>query len=152
MISELLDEYVLNVLKNSGWSTGRRQDITSWIQILSAEGYIVNEYAKSILLELGDLQVRVASNKNYLGVTMHFNPVNAASGEFDRMEIFNQASNEELFPIGECYDWVIYVSNSKRVYLGDWMSLSIAGDTIEEFLNNMFNPQFQLKEIYTNDN
>ncbi len=152
MIIELLDEYVLNVLENSGWSAGRKQDISSWIQVLSEEGYIVNEYAKSILSELGDLQVRVSSDKNHLGVTMHFNPVNAASGEYDRMEIFNQASNEELFPIGECYDWVIYVSNSKKVYLGDWMSLSIAGDTIEDFLNNIFNPQFQLKEIYTNDN
>ena len=138
MVSNLLDEYVLNVLKNSGWSDGRKQDITQWIQILTEEGYIVNEYAKSILYELG--------------VTMHFNPINAASGEYDRMEIFNQASNEELFPIGECYDWVIYVSDSKKVYLGDWMSLSIAGDTIEDFLNNIFNPQFQLKEIYTNKN
>ena len=150
--TDLLDEYVLNVLKNSGWSDGRKQDITQWIQILTEEGYIVNEYAKSILSELGDLQVRVSSDKNHLGGTMHFNPVNAASGEYDRMEIFNQASNEELFPIGECYDWVIYVSDSKKVYLGDWMSLSIAGDTIEDFLNNIFNPQFQLKEIYTNKN
>ena len=56
MVSNLLDEYVLNVLKNSGWSDGRKQDITQWIQILTEEGYIVNEYAKSILSELGDLQ------------------------------------------------------------------------------------------------
>lgn len=68
------------------------------------------------------------------------------------MEIFNEVSNDELFPIGKSYDWVIYVSNSKKVYLGDWQSLSIAGDTIEDFMNNIFNPQFQLKEIYTNDN
>lgn len=91
MVSNLLDEYVLNVLKNSGWSDGRKQDITQWIQILTEEGYIVNEYVKSILSELGDLQVRVSSDKNHLGVTMHFNPVNAVSGEYDRMEIFNQA-------------------------------------------------------------
>ena len=81
MVSNLLDEYVLNVLKNSGWSDGRKQDITQWIQILTEEGYIVNEYAKSILSELGDLQVRVSSDKNHLGVTRHFNPINAASGE-----------------------------------------------------------------------
>ena len=126
MVSNLLDEYVLNVLKNSGWSDGRKQDITQWIQILTEEGYIVNEYAKSILSELGDLQVRVSSDKNHLGVTMHFNPVNAASGEYDRMEIFNQASNEELFPIGECYDWVIYVSDSKKDY-------SVFGQSFHEF-------------------
>ena len=36
-------------------------------------------------------KVDYTSDKNHLGVTMHFNPVNAASGEYDRMEIFNQA-------------------------------------------------------------
>lgn len=152
MIIELLDEYVLNVLKESGWSKDRKQDIHPWIQILSEEGYKVNNYAQSILKELGNLQIRISGDKNHLGVTLHFNPINAASGEYDRMEIFNAVSNDELFPIGECYDWVIYVSSSKKVYLGDWQSLSIAGDSIEEFLNNIFNPKFQLKEIYTNNN
>ena len=152
MNNEFLDEYVLKVLKKSGWSDDRKQDITSWVEILSEEGYIINNYAESVLKELGGLQIGTSSNEYHLGVTLHFNPVNAASGEYDRMEIFNAASNEELFPIGECYDWVIYVSESKKIYLGDWMSLSIAGDSIEEFFNNIFNPKFQLKEIYTNDN
>lgn len=65
---------------------------------------------------------------------MHFNPVRAASGEYDRLEIFNAAANEELFPIEKCYDWIVYVGASKKIYLGDWMSLSIAGETIEDFL------------------
>ncbi len=30
---------------------------------------------------------------------MHFNPVNTASGEYDRMGIFNAACNEDLFSI-----------------------------------------------------
>lgn len=151
MVCEILDEYVLNVLKRSGWHEDRKIDINAWLQVLSEEGYIVNDYAKSVLRELGDLQICISSDKEHLGVTLHFNPVNAASGEYDRMEIFNSSSGEELFPIGQCYDWVIYVSVSKKVYLGDWMSLSVAGDTIEDFLNNIFNPQFQLKEIYTNN-
>ena len=83
---------------------------------------------------------------------MHFNPADAASGEYDRMEIFNAVSNEELFPIGKCYDWVIYVSENKKIYLSDWMNLSIADNSIEEFFNNIFNLKFRLKEIYTNDN
>lgn len=149
---KFLDEYVLKILRKSGWSDNRKQDITSWVEILSKEGYIINDYAEFVLKELGGLHIRTSGNENYSGVTLRFNPVKAASGEYDRMEIFNAASYEELFPIGECYDWVIYVSESKKVYLGDWMSLSIAGDSIEEFLNNIFNPKFQLKEIYTNDN
>ena len=148
---EELDEYILNVLRKSGWNSDRQQEIQSWINILSEEEYQVNDYAQLILKELGDLEIRVSSNKNYMGVTLHFNPVNAASGEYDRMEIFNKVSNDELFPIGECYDWVIYVGSDKKVYLGDWQSLSIAGNSIEEFLNNIFNRNFQLKEIYAND-
>lgn len=66
--------------------------------------------------------------KNRWGVSLYFNPVYAGSGEYDRMEIFNAASKEALFPIGACYDWIIFVGASKKVYLGDWMSLSIAGD------------------------
>lgn len=152
MITELLDKYVIHILKENGWSEHRKQDIQSWIKALSEEGYIVNDYAQAILQELGNLQIRTSGDKNHLGVALYFNPVHAASGEYDRMEIFNEVSNEELFPIGECYDWVIYVSNSKKVYFGDWKSLSIAGNTVEEFLNNIFDIQFQLKEIYTNQN
>lgn len=149
---KLLDEYIVKVLKESGWSEGRKQNICSWVEILSEEGYIINDYAQVILQELGNLQIRTSSQGNYLGVTLHFNPINAASGEYDRMEIFNSASEEELFPIGELYDWIIYVSGKKNVYLGDWKSLSIVGNTIEEFLNNIFNPEYQLEEIYTNYN
>lgn len=151
MIVKMLDEYVIHILRENGWSEHRKQDIQPWIKILSEEGYVVNDYAQAILQELGNMQIRTSGDKNHLGVQLHFNPVNAASGEYDRMEIFNDVSNEELFPIGECYDWVIYVSSSKTVYLGDWRSLSIAGNTIEEFLNNIFDIQYQLEEIYTND-
>ena len=63
---------------------GEKQDITQWIQILTEEGYIVNEYVKSILSELGIYKLEFLVIKNHLGVTMHFNPVNAASGEYDR--------------------------------------------------------------------
>ena len=150
MDAGIMDKYVLNILLENGWDANRKVDISSWIDILSDEGYVINNYAFSVLQELGGIQIRVSGDKNHYGVCMHFNPIDAASGEYDRMEIFNDASNDELFPIGECFDWVIYVASNKMIYLGDWMSLSIAGDTIEEFLNNMFDPKFKLKEIYKN--
>lgn len=151
MKTELLDNYVLNILKNSGWQEGRNRDISSWVKILSEEGYSVNDYAKSVLKELGDLQIRTAGDKSHLGVSLQFNPINAASGEYDRMETFHKASKEELFPVGELFDWIVFVGSSKKVYLGDWKSLSIAGNSMEEFLNHIFNPRFQLEEIYVNE-
>ena len=90
-------------------------------------------------------------DKNHCCVQLRFNPVNAASGEYDRMEIFNAAAKEELFPIGECFSSTVYVSASKKVYLGDWTELLIAGNSIEDFLNKIFTPNGYLQEIYTNE-
>ena len=151
MNTELLDKYVLNVLKNHGWSEGRKRDITYWIRVLSKEGYIVNDYAQSVLEELGDIQMNTRGDQRHSGVQLHFNPVNAASGEYDRMEIFNAAAKEELFPIGEYLYLTVYVGASKKVYLGDQMDLSIAGNSIEDFLNRIFAPNAYFQEIYTNE-
>ena len=151
MNTELLDKYVVDVLRKHGWSEGRKRDITYWIRVLSKEGYIVNDYAQSVLEELGDIQMNTGGDKNHWGVQLHFNPVYAGSGEYDRLEIFNAAAKEELFPIGECFAWTVYVGASKKVYVGDQMDLSIAGNSIEEFLNNMFDNKSHLQEIYTNE-
>ena len=150
MNTELLDKYVVDVLRKHGWSEGRKRDITYWIRVLTEEGYIVNDYAKSVLEELGDIHMNTRSYKRYCGVQLDFDPVYGGSGEYDRLEIFNAAAKEELFPIGECFSWIVYVGASKKVYLGDWASLSIAGDSIEEFLNNAFTCG-PLREIYTNE-
>ena len=64
-------------------------------------------------------------DKNHCCVQLDFNPVNTAVGGYNRMEIFNAASKEELFPIGKCFTWTVYAGESKKVYVGDWMSLSI---------------------------
>ena len=151
MIVNQLDGYTIDILRESGWSENRKHDISSWISVLSKEGYVSNEYAQLVLQEIGDLQIRTSGDKEHFGVSAHFNPVIAASGEYDRVELFNSVCNENLFPIGECFDWIIYVSESKKIYLGDWMSLSIAGNSIEYFLNNIFNPQYKLEEVYKNE-
>ena len=49
MNTELLDKYVLKVLKKHGWRNGRKYDIAYWIYVLSAEGYIINDYAKTVI-------------------------------------------------------------------------------------------------------
>lgn len=57
----------------------------------------LNEYAKSVLKELGNISVREKGTRRYNGATFDFNPFNAASGEYDRLEEFEQASGDKLF-------------------------------------------------------
>lgn len=142
-----LDEYVIKVLKKNGWNEDRKYDADEWIKKLSAEGYCINEYAKEILCELGNINVRENVTEEHNCATFDFNPFYAASGEFDRMEEFEIASQEKMFPIGALQDYIMYASKSKKIYLGDWSSLYIAGDSIENFLNNMFKKVYEPKEI-----
>lgn len=142
-----LDAYVIKVLKKSGWKKNRRYAASEWIRKLSMEGYCINEYAEKILSELGNIYVRQKITKDYNSATFDFNPFFAASGEFDRIEEFENASQDKIFPIGSLQDYIIYAGESKKIYLGCWNCLYLAGDNIEEFLNNMFKKPYEPKEI-----
>lgn len=138
MNTSTLDIYVIKILRKNGWIENRKYDISSWIKCLTAEGYVIHDYAYSILEELGNIEVWERSDGKHSGATFHFNPYYAASGEYDRIEEFEKASGDKLFPIGELQQMIMYAGKSKRIYLGDWAELLMAGETIEEFLNNIF--------------
>lgn len=131
-------KHTLEVLKKNGWYEGREYDITFWVSELEEEGYRLNEYAKLVLRELGDIYVREQSTDHYVSATFDFNPYKSASGEYDRLEEFELASGDKIFPIGAMQDYIVYAGVSKRIYLGDWEGLYIIGKSVEEYLENIF--------------
>lgn len=133
-----LSEHTQEILKKNGWFAERKYDITFWVSQLEEEGYRLNEYAKAILEELGDIYVREKSTKIYVSATFDFNPFNSASGEYDRLTEFELASRDKLFPIGTLQDYIVYAGVSKKIYLGDWEGLYMIGNSIEEYLENIF--------------
>lgn len=145
-----LDEYVIKVLEKNGWKEGRIYDAEDWIDNLSAEGYQINEYSREILKELGNIYIRENASNAHNGATFDFNPFFAASGEFDRIEEFESASQDKLFPIGALQDYIIYAGESQNIYLGDWSDFYLAGKNIEDFLNNMFKKVFEPQKIALN--
>lgn len=145
-----LDEYVIKVLQKNGWKGSRKYDAEDWIDKLSAEGYHINEYSREILHELGNIYIRENASDVHNGVTLNFNPFYAASGEYVRIEEFENASQDKLFPIGELQDYIVYAGESQKIYLGDWSGLYIAGKSIEDFLNNMFKKVYEPQEIVLN--
>lgn len=136
------------ILRMNGWYEGREYDITFWISELEEEGYVINEYASLILKELGNIYVREPGNEMYVSATFDFNPYNSASGEYDRLEEFEHASRDKMFPIGALQDYIVYAGESKNIYLGDWQSLYLAGGSVEEYLENIFKREYEPVEIF----
>lgn len=69
---------------------------------------------------MGDIEVNVGNSSGYKGAMFDFNPYNVASGEYDRIERFEIAAKEKLFPIGSMGQAIAYVGNKKNIYFGDW--------------------------------
>ncbi|WP_207641810.1 SUKH-3 domain-containing protein [Ruminiclostridium cellobioparum] len=133
-----LETYVFELLKHCGWYDGRKFDISFWINELTKEGYECFKYAEDILQELGDIKVNVGNNKGYKGAMFDFNPYNAASGEYDRIEAFQVAAGDKLFPIGSMCDAIVYVGQKKNIYFGDWSTFFWHGKNLEDYLNRLF--------------
>ena len=147
MIIDNIEGHIIDILEKHGWQKGRKYNADFWISELEEEGYKINDYAYSILLELGNIEIRENSTEICTAVTLDFNPYYSASGEFDRVEEFENVCGETIFPIGALQDYIVYAGNSKRIYLGDWEGMYLAGNSIEEYLNNMFKKGYEPTKI-----
>lgn len=144
---KLLDPYVVSLLKKGGWSENRYCDVKYWIDKLTIEGYVCFDYALDILENLGGLTFNVKDDCNHKGAQFDFNPYFAANGEFDRLEDFELLAKEGLFPIGSMCVAIVYAGRSKNIYWGSMNRLYWAGTNIEDYLNKLFDKEFESQEI-----
>lgn len=144
---KLLDPYVVSLLKKGGWSENRYCDVKYWIDKLTIEGYVCFDYALDILENLGGLTFNVKDDCNHKGAQFDFNPYFAANGEFDRLEDFELLAKEGLFPIGSMCAAIVYTGRSKNIYWGSMNRLYWAGTNIEDYLNKLFDKEFESQEI-----
>lgn len=150
MNKEKISNVMLKILISTGWYPDRKYNIESWILELEKEGYVLNEYANTILKELGGICITYNGNKQYMGIRLDFNPYNAASGEYDRIEKYKYALDDKIFPVAEFYDYVVYAGKSQKIYLVDWTGIYAGGNNIEDFLNNIIDKSFVIKK-YDNE-
>lgn len=150
MHKEKLNKAILKILISAGWYPNRKHNIELWVSELKKEGYVLNEYADVILKELGGICITCNGNNQYMGVRLDFNPFNAASGEYDRIEEYKHAIDDKIFPVAEFYDYVVYAGESQKIYLVDWTGIYAGGDGIEDFLDNIIDKSFVIKK-YDNE-
>ena len=149
MDTSKLDKKVIKTLITHGWEKGRRFPADDWIKSLVSEGYVINDPAKNILYELGNLNLKYHENNfkesGHYELEIIFNPVLYA--EIDRLNDCCAFGKEMMFPIGGMYDYTLYTGESGKIYAADWKSIAETGNSIEDFLNNMFDPYYQIKEV-----
>lgn len=113
---------LLDLLKVSGWSEGRKIDISTWLELLMKEGYTPFPLAAQILSEFGDLRIdpRAHQTTAFLkGECIDFNVIIAASGEYDRISAWQNHLQATLFPLGEVGFLLFFVSDKGDFYLGE---------------------------------
>jgi len=135
---DLIDPYVVKVLKANNWTMDRKIDIVPVIEQLKGEGYQCFEYAKEVLESLNGISIDVDSAEGYMGAQFAIDALEGGSGEYDRLEDFEQIAGEKLFSIGHNAIEFIYVGESKNIYGGSCMEFRLIGNNIEEYLNRNF--------------
>ena len=128
-----------------------RENIGDWINVLSDEGYIYNDYAEGFLSIFGGLKVRGRGVSSHSDIEIYFNPVYYASGEYDRMSIYNNAADDILFPVGGICDYTVFIGEKGKYYIADWKNLYECAESIDSFLENIFSDDPNLLELYNNE-
>lgn len=146
-----MDPFVVTVLREHGWYEERNYDMDDLFKVLSHEGYVIFDYAETILKNLGGISINVDGDQNHMGAQFDFNP-SFAVGEIERLKKIESIVQENLYPIGEMVQTFSYVGKSKNIYFGDWKEVYWIGNSIEDYLNNLFDLKMKSKLLYTNPN
>ena len=135
---KLIEPYVVSALQKIGWHENRKIDISYWKAVLKNEGYIIFDYAEELLENFGGIEVNSIIATIYSCAQFDFDPLNAASGEFDRINYYQSTTHDQLYPIGSLVEGIAYVGLSKKIYWGSVDKIYLVGNCIENYLNNLF--------------
>ena len=134
----MLSHEIQSVLRQQGWSPERRVPITDWIAQLRSEGYVVSPEAETILQNFGGLTIVPVKQPDdvYGAGVIRFDPVLAASGEFDRVDFLQKQLGRTLTPLGEVGQGILLLADDGQV-LDVWDNESAEyGNSFEDALQS----------------
>lgn len=99
----MMSDTLRNVLTSCGWHEDRIVDPSKWVTRLAAEGFIMIPEAVSILKSFGGLTIvpQKSPDAVFLPDKLTFDPVLAASGEFEAVDYWQSTIGKKLSPIAE---------------------------------------------------
>lgn len=135
----MFSDTVLSILEASGWTANRRVPTAQWVQQLESEGFTMLPDAVKVLEGFGGLQIvpQQTASDTFLKGVIRFDPVLAASGEFDRIDYWQQRLNSKLSPIAEGSKGdILLLAEDGRVFACWDAQLFLDGASFEDALEN----------------
>jgi hypothetical protein len=137
------------LFSRSGWSSDRRVETSWWIASLESEGFRSNSTALAILESIGGMSVHMPP----FGISpyeheVRFDPILAATGEFDRTTGWRDELEVELFPLG--YEIrsgnILWSGNNGQFYFGRDLGLYHLGDSFNDAMKQLAFPVAPLNQ------
>ncbi len=144
-------EYFNRYMSSFEFTMDNQYDYERNVELLTEEGYELNIYAKEFLMSFGGIIIKGTGKRSKNTVQIQFDPIVFASGEYDRMDVYNQVTKDVLFPVGGLYDYTLFIGKKGQYYIADWKNLYLCGKTMDEFFESIFNDDVELIELYSND-
>jgi len=133
----MLSQEVQAVLRQQGWSPDRKVPITDWVAQLRSEGYTVSPEGEAILQNFGGLEITPAkrSDDAYAAGAICFDPVLAATGEFERVDFWQKHLGQKLTPLGELEGQsILLLTENGRVFYEWGNEIGECGESFEDAL------------------
>ncbi len=128
-----MNKEVEKSLKNAGWFSKRKFNISKYIEFLAADGYELNNTIKAFLEEFGGLRIFFSDSNNINHTdNILFDAKYAAEGIFpENIKLYEKRVNDKLVVIGYVYDehMVVVMSHKGKIYAGYDDTLVFLGDT-----------------------
>lgn len=115
-------------------------DVSLWIDSLTKEGFVINEKAREILHSYGGMRIRGTNEYITSPLELVFDPCFFASGDSDRLNDYNRAADDSLFPVGGMLYFTFFVGKSGTFYLASWKELYACGESFKQFLKFILSP------------
>lgn len=134
-----LDDFVENVLRQSGWFSGRQVDssVSEWkSQLKATDNLEMFPKAEEVLLEFGG--IKVERKKDFSKQSFEINP-SLAVYEGDRFEEYASLLKVKIYPLGEGFSGHCFlgvVEDGRIVWIMD-AGIFLMGDNFGEALTKM---------------
>jgi hypothetical protein len=127
------------LLNQFGWTPDRNIDIQKWQAQLECEGFVVTQEAAAILRSFGGLTINLSQAEGpFIPEWLTFDPIIAASGEFDRIDYWQKYLGSILTPLALVGGGAIMVISAEGRVYSCWTGVLFEhGRTFEDALLNV---------------
>jgi hypothetical protein len=134
----MYSEKVLLALESSGWKPDRRVLVDVWTARLMSEGFTILPEALSLLEVFGGLVIRPVKSRSdvYVANAVTFDPVLAASGEFDRVDYWQKKLNLTFTPIAEVGGAILMLASDGRLFSCRDRIIWLEGESFDDAIEN----------------